>query len=71
MRQFYPCLALLLGLLVNTKANFIRFGKKIETVIIVTHDRLMTFNLVLSEFICSSLIVRTWMQALAVIDLDI
>ena len=71
MRQFYPCLALLLGLLVNTKANFIRFGKKIETVIIVTHDSLMTFNLVLSEFIGSSLIVRTWMQALAVIDLDI
>ena len=49
LRHVYPCLVLLLGLLVNTKSSLIGFGKKIETVIIITYDRMMTFNLAICE----------------------
>ena len=57
MRQFHPCLALLLGLLVNTKVKFIGFGEKIETVVIITYDCVMSFILAFSEFIGGPLIV--------------
>ena len=64
-------MALLLGCLVNTKTNFIGFGEKIKTVVIITNDCVMTFILAFSEFIGSPLIAKAWVQALAIIDLDI